>query len=756
LNIINIHPGILPIPPKNWGAIEKCIWNYHLNFEKLGFKSEIKYLNDIVNDGHSIIHSHVTNLANEANNRGLEYFFSMHDHHVLFDYPNENYLHETRQAVKNSIKTFVHTEEFFTHKNFEDLKDKFIYLRHGADTKLYSSSNLSRNGLLCVASNGFIGFSNFDRKGFLLARQVANHLNIPLTICCPSNTKDFLEHYGFMNDHNVKILFDLDETDLIEQYNTHKIFLHPSVLEAGHPNLTLVEALACGIPVVGTYKGSIPLNGMCVVNDLTPISYVNAIHNVLNNYEYYSGLTSKNELFTWENVSKDLIGWYKKHGHTKKKFLDTLLFSYFDKDNITHKTDTTPKLNITFDMVPSAELKAPDDNLHNIKFVSVDKYNEESIIYQNDLRNGMWARPNDIYAYHWRVYFDNELSYEKNISLDQVCAIVSSYPNSKDVKDKTINTLNNIREKIGITTICATHIDYKENPDEIKNATNDYIMNPVNTLTTHNFYRYYTGTHGNYKVELDLLHSGNAGYHGPAVHQNYYNGIRRAKELGYKYAMLTNFDMLFSEEDINKIKCLLNTVIVNESNGFFFHTNEPEGPTYKTVFCIINIDTFLSVFSEIVNEDDYNNFVSSVGSESNSLENVYYNALKNTNGLMVKNMAEWEFFNSSNCFTNSQTNYLAVMPLKFKDGDTGRAIFIRRANKNVAPYTLSLNIFSLRDNALVYSTKFDVKDELVQVVPFAFRSYRYKIQLMDDELNTQEYILEDVESIYKNGTITEI
>jgi hypothetical protein len=333
---------------------------------------------------------------------------------------------------------------------------------------------------------------------------------------------------------------------------------------------------------------------------------------------------------------------------------------------------------------------------------------------------------------------------------------VSSYPNSKDVKDKTINTLNNIREKIGITTICATHIDYKENPDEIKNATNDYIMNPVNTLTTHNFYRYYTGTHGNYKVELDLLNSGNAGYHGPAVHQNYYNGIRRAKELGYKYAMLTNFDMLFSEEDINKIKCLLNTVIVNESNGFFFHTNEPEGPTYKTVFCIINIDTFLSVFSEIVNEDDYNNFVSSVGSESNSLENVYYNALKNTNGLMVKNMAEWEFFNSSNCFTNSQTNYLAVMPLKFKDGDTGRAIFIRRANKNVAHYTLSLNIFSLRDNTLVYSTKFGVKDELVQVVPFAFRSYRYKIQLMDDELNTQEYILEDIESIYKNGIITEI
>lgn len=423
MKVVNVHPGILPIPPTNWGAVEKIIWNYTLELQALGVDASFKYLNDINPVDFDVIHCHVTNLATMANERGMEYFFSLHDHHVLFDFPNMDYVNETRNAIKNSIKTFVHTEEFFTHKNFKDLREKFVYIQHGVDTKIYNRTeqNISREGLLCVASNGLIGFKTFDRKGFLIAKQVAEHLNMPLTICSPLNTKEFLDAYGFFDDPNVTVLFDLSEEELINQYNCHKIFLHPSVLEAGHPNLTLVEALACGIPVVGTYKGSMQLNGMCVVNDLTPPSYVNAIRHILSNYDHYLEMTKNNDIFEWKNVVKSLLGNYKKYGYTLEKFKSVLLNSYSDKPSIpgvyqlpANKFNTT----INEDGSIKFEIIGPEPREYSVKLVGIQRDGNEISQYHTELKNNMWASaPNNNFI-QWDVYIDNQLynSYTTNKS----------------------------------------------------------------------------------------------------------------------------------------------------------------------------------------------------------------------------------------------------------------------------------------------------------------------------------------------------
>lgn len=419
MKIVNVHPGILPIPPKNWGAVEKIIWNYTLELQALGVDASFKYLNDINPNDFDIIHCHVTNLANMANERGMEYFFSLHDHHVLFDFPNIAYINETRNAIKNSIKTFVHTEEFFHHKNFADLADKFIYLRHGVDRNIYHNKKISRKDLLCVASNGFIGFKNFDRKGFLIATQVAEYLGMGLTICCPSNTKDFLEEYKIDQKSHVTILYDLSEEELIDQYNSHLIFLHPSVLEAGHPNLTLIEALACGIPVVGSYKGSLKLPGMCVINDHTPVSYVNAIHNILENHQAYSAQTSEIEEFEWKSVTKDLLGTYKKYGYTLDKFRSVLLDSYENRD-FKPNTYQLPanKFNVTIDDTGAIklEINGPEQKEYDIKFVGINESGQESIQYTTKIKNNMWATSKNNLFVQWNVFIDNELYNIYNIT----------------------------------------------------------------------------------------------------------------------------------------------------------------------------------------------------------------------------------------------------------------------------------------------------------------------------------------------------
>jgi hypothetical protein len=50
---------------------------------KLGHQSEIRYLDDVKPGEFDIVHIHVANLALMAAERGIPYYFTVHDHHAL-------------------------------------------------------------------------------------------------------------------------------------------------------------------------------------------------------------------------------------------------------------------------------------------------------------------------------------------------------------------------------------------------------------------------------------------------------------------------------------------------------------------------------------------------------------------------------------------------------------------------------------------------------------------------------------------------
>ncbi len=48
LKIAQVHPGCgIPVPPPDWGAIEKIVWEFHCNSINLGHESHIKFINEI-------------------------------------------------------------------------------------------------------------------------------------------------------------------------------------------------------------------------------------------------------------------------------------------------------------------------------------------------------------------------------------------------------------------------------------------------------------------------------------------------------------------------------------------------------------------------------------------------------------------------------------------------------------------------------------------------------------------------------------
>jgi len=89
------------------------------------------------------------------------------------------------------------------------------------------------------------------------------------------------------------------------------MFLHPSMLEAGHPNLTLMEATACALPIVGTYKGSRHMDGMWVLPTISTEAVVKGIQETIKTYD-----TRRKEMLavrnsrSWLEVCKTLKKYY--------------------------------------------------------------------------------------------------------------------------------------------------------------------------------------------------------------------------------------------------------------------------------------------------------------------------------------------------------------------------------------------------------------------------------------------------------------
>ena len=419
MRIINVTPGLLPIPPNGWGAVEKIIWEYHQNFLKLGHESEILYLDQVKSDRCAIVHIHVANLAIEAHKRGIPYYFTCHDHHAYLYGKDSNCFKENYNAIKNSIISFVPAKYLVKYFDLPNLK----YLSHGFNTDFFKPTYrvVDEYKLLCVANNGFIHDPSEDRKGFAFAIEAAKKLNLQITIAGPENNKKFFEKYNFNYD-KLNVMYNLSETDLLRLYQSHDIFLHPSILEAGHPNLTLLEAISCGLPIVGTLEDDNNLEGLYKSNrDVDEI--INGITHVINNYGTYkklTALTSKEK--SWENIVNTLIGFYDTS-------MKNQLIEIYESTKINHKDSVESQNSIVFDFnnKSKVEILGEIKKEYSLKFIN--KQNNK-LVYESDISNNMWTQANFAYFIDWNIQIRDK----------QTNSLVSDF--NLDLKNKTVKIVN--------------------------------------------------------------------------------------------------------------------------------------------------------------------------------------------------------------------------------------------------------------------------------------------------------------------------
>ena len=312
MRIVHVATGLITIPPNGWGAVERLIWEYKIGLEKLGDTIEIKYMNELEKWPDTIVHAHLANQAIYCRDRGIPYVYSLHDHHTEWYGKDSWVFKQNLEAMKGSIISFTHAEYLIDYFNETD---KLFYLRHGANTEFFTPDyRLGGHKLLMIANNGLAGDSGFDRKGFRYGIEAAKELGLPITIAGHPNNEKFFDIHSELLEYKKLTLKLTNPTDeeVRELYQDHSIFLHPSMLEAGHPNLTLCEAASSCIPIVGTYRGSKHFPGMWVLPNISTQSVITGIVETINTYEHRrQEMIAARDYHSWDNVAKTLHKYYE-------------------------------------------------------------------------------------------------------------------------------------------------------------------------------------------------------------------------------------------------------------------------------------------------------------------------------------------------------------------------------------------------------------------------------------------------------------
>ena len=337
MRIVHVATGLITIPPNGWGAVERLTWEYKQSLEKLGDVVDIKYMNELEKWPDTIVHTHLANQALYCRDKGIPYVYSLHDHHTEW-YGKDSWVYKQNlEAMKHSIISFTHAEYLI---DYFSETDKLFYLRHGANTEFFTPDyRMGPHKLLMIANNGLAGDSGFDRKGFRYGIEAAIELNLPITIAGHTDNQKFFDiHIELLNYKKLTLkLTNPTDEEMKELYQDHSIFLHPSMLEAGHPNLTLCEAASVCIPIVGTYRGSKHFPGMWVLPNISTESVMHGITETIKTYEIRRNeMIEARDSYSWDNVAKTLHKYYENvlkinEGYTSERTKQLYINAY---DNI--------------------------------------------------------------------------------------------------------------------------------------------------------------------------------------------------------------------------------------------------------------------------------------------------------------------------------------------------------------------------------------------------------------------------------------
>lgn len=218
-----------------------------------------------------------------------------------------------KYLFQKSDKIICYTKEFID-STLQPFKDKVIFIPPGVDTKIFTPTrNYNKNKVLFVArierSSEWKGlYYLLDAMKIVIERNNEAILEIVGT---GDAVEDYKLYVNSINIHeNVTFLGPLKGRYLAEVYKNTSVLVLPSTSTAESFGIVLVEAMASGIPVIGSNIGGIPnvidddINGL-LVEPRDSKDLAEAILQILNDKKNaiklgQSGLKKVEDNYTWE------------------------------------------------------------------------------------------------------------------------------------------------------------------------------------------------------------------------------------------------------------------------------------------------------------------------------------------------------------------------------------------------------------------------------------------------------------------------
>jgi len=306
MRIALVGPGLMPIPPISWGAVEILMWNYYTHLTKKGFDVEIyntRDLNFVKNDiqkkSFDVVHLHFDNYLNFFEDINCDKFF------VTSHYGNlpkeENY----EKFYWNIFYTFLNTKHNILALSPE-IRDK--YISYGFDK---DRIQVSHNGVE-VEDFRFVDTPEFKDRTIYFGRiekRKRQHLYCELK----NANLDFVGNLGDINNFSTseknRYLGAWDKKYVYDNLTEYSNMALISEGEA-HP-LVCMEALSAGLGLVISEVASANLDTtkdfITVIpdNKVQDLEYVT--EQILKNRQI--SLTMRNEIrqYAKENFSWDIV-----------------------------------------------------------------------------------------------------------------------------------------------------------------------------------------------------------------------------------------------------------------------------------------------------------------------------------------------------------------------------------------------------------------------------------------------------------------
>lgn len=292
MNIAFIGPGIMPIPPDGWGAVEMLIWDYATILGELGHTGVIintpdreEILEELSQNSFDIVHLH---------------------YDVFHDIIPQILKVTSGKLIVSSHYPYISDSKMWVYDNYEQIINSYV---KNNNFTIFASS---QNDIQTFIERGSI------TKNCWLNRIGINHLSYDFdlketydkTICFSQicNRKrqyliqnfdniDFigrLEHGKFSNLKNYRGEYRRDK--LNSEITKYSNFVLLSSVENTTP-LVVKEALTCGLGVVVSESVAIELDKKEEFIDVVP-------ENKIDDLEYLKNIIEKNKIYSVENRQK--------------------------------------------------------------------------------------------------------------------------------------------------------------------------------------------------------------------------------------------------------------------------------------------------------------------------------------------------------------------------------------------------------------------------------------------------------------------